>query len=189
MAWRNLIEGHWRNILTKLFGNSLPWSDTFRRRFLKCPLLQCKAKQPRPLVAMFFLPINMPWMNLLKVHPGNISTKDLEIGCVLLEEKIFKVSIKAIYGKTALHLATKFLTNQHGFKESDTGSLKEHFHKYIQPTGLRGEFKKEIYMDQINLKEFWWGHREDAFCEVSFQLTHWLQRRCIALTRDKRRSL
>ena len=35
------------------------------------------------------------------------------------------------------------------------------------------------------LKEFCWGHWEDAFCEVSSQLTHWLlKRRCWRTTHD-----
>ena len=38
-------------------------------------------------------------------------------------------------------------------------------------------WKPEFCMDLKHLKEIWWCHWEDAFCEVSSQLTHWLLRR------------
>ena len=39
--------------------------------------------------------------------------------------------------------------------------------------------KKHEKYDTLNLKEIWWGHWEDAICEVSSQLIHWfLRRRC-----------
>ena len=48
----------------------------------------------------------------------------------------------------------------------------------------------EFCMNPNNLKAFWWGHWEDAFCEVSSsRLTHWLQsRRCWRTTEDARRT-
>ena len=49
-------------------------------------------------------------------------------------------------------------------------------------------WKPEFCMDPKKWKKFWWGHWEDAFCEVSPQLTHWLLKRCWRTTDDAKRT-
>ena len=80
------------------------------------------------------------------------------------------------------------------------GTIPQNYLKICQPVLEKNNFevffvslpwKPEFCMDPKNLKEFWLGHREDAFCEVLFQLTHWLLRRRCWHTTDissKRRS-
>ena len=131
MAWRNLKVGHLRNISTKLFENR---PDTFGEEdFLSFHYSHIRQNSPAHLAANVFRPINLAWRNLIEGHPRNIFTKLFEnLPTSLGEEEVFFISLP---------------------------------------------WKPEFCMDPKNFKEFWWGHWEDAFCEVSSQLTHRLTHR------------
>ena len=133
LAWRNLIECHLRNISTKLFEN---WPDTFGGEdFLSFHFSHIRQNSPAPPGGHVFWPINMDWRNLIEGHQRNISTNYFKICQTVWEKKNFEVFFISL------------------------------------------PWKPEFCMDPKNLKEFWWGHWEDALCRVSSQLTHWLLRR------------
>ena len=131
MAWRNLIEGHLRNLSTKLFENR---PDTFGEEdFLSFHYSHIRQKKPAPHGGHVFRPINMAWGNLIKGHPRNISTKLFEnLPDTFGEEDFLSFHYSHIrQNSPAPPGGHVFFTNQHGLKESDRGSSKEHFYKII----------------------------------------------------------
>ena len=110
MAWRNLIEGHPRNISTKLFENRL---DTFGwEDFLSFQESHIRQNSPAPPGGYVFRPINMAWRNLIEGHPRNISTKLFEnLPTSLGEEEFWSFFHFVAMETRILHGSQKFEGN------------------------------------------------------------------------------